>query len=347
MPASYSSSQPLPLEFDPKIYGARYADLRRMSARELESHYQEHGLAEGRVASAIAGRPDFVALLADIPSILEIGPLANPTVRGSNAKYFDVLPTEALKRKAQGHGLDAAQCPPIHFVSETGDLGVITETFDAVVSSHAIEHQPDLIGHLSGVAKLLKPSGRYFVAMPDKRYCFDHFICQSTIADVLGARLRQRRLHDATDVIEHLALTTHNDPVRHWNGDHGAQLFESKPESLGEAVNLCLQNADVYLDTHAWQFAPSSFRDILQTLARLRLCELRVKRVYPTVRNSIEFYAVLEKTGETVDPLFSGLPKDFDTDEYLRANPDVAAAGIDATSHYLNYGRREGRRLRP
>lgn len=37
----------------------------------------------------------------------------------------------------------------------------------------------------------------------------------------------------------------------------------------------------------------------------------------------------------------------FDPALYLLANPDVAAAGVDAATHYLQYGRREQRRLRP
>lgn len=36
----------------------------------------------------------------------------------------------------------------------------------------------------------------------------------------------------------------------------------------------------------------------------------------------------------------------FDAAAYLIANPDVQAAGVNAYSHYLEYGRQEGRRLR-
>jgi hypothetical protein len=37
------------------------------------------------------------------------------------------------------------------------------------------------------------------------------------------------------------------------------------------------------------------------------------------------------------------LPKDFDGNYYLEVNPDVAAAGVDAALHYLQYGYDEGR----
>lgn len=343
----YSFSRTLPEAFDAEVYGERYADLRGMNATKLKTHYCDHGLAEGRCASTVTGRQDFIRLLAGIPSILEIGPLANPMLRGSNVKYFDVLPTEALKRKAAAHGLDVTQCPSIDFVSETGDLAAVTERFDAVVSSHAIEHQPDLIHHLTGVARILKPNGRYYLAVPDKRYCFDHFISESTIADVLDAHVRQRRIHDPGDVIAHLVLTTHNDPARHWNRDHGECAHRSSPERLVDAVTMCQRNSGVYIDTHAWQFVPTSFMEIFRLLAQLRLSQFSVERVYPTVRGSNEFFVALEKSSFEAGSQPPELPDDFDAAEYLRANPDVAAAGADPVRHYLDYGRREGRKLRP
>jgi len=40
-------------------------------------------------------------------------------------------------------------------------------------------------------------------------------------------------------------------------------------------------------------------------------------------------------------------PTGFDAAAYLLANPDVAAAGVDAAQHYRQFGQREGRRLQP
>lgn len=43
----------------------------------------------------------------------------------------------------------------------------------------------------------------------------------------------------------------------------------------------------------------------------------------------------------------SELPPGFDPILYLRANPDVAQAGMDAAQHYLSFGYKEGRTLAP
>ena len=143
------------------------------------------------------------------------------SVRGPGVRYFDILPTEKLREKAAEHGLDASRCPDIDYYDENADLGVIGDRFEAVVSSHSIEHQPDLVQHLCDVGGLLEPGGYYFLAIPDHRYCFDHFLAPSTIAQVPDAHLRKARVHSAGNIINMRALITHNDAGRHWNGDHG------------------------------------------------------------------------------------------------------------------------------
>ena len=337
----------LPAEFDLGIYRRHNADLSRLNNEELQRHYRAHGATEGRVCSLVTGRDVFFSLLRDAGSILEIGPLASPSVRGPNVKYFDVVGTEALKAKAKASQLNPKNCPDIDYVSPTGDLAVIDAQFDAVVSSHAIEHQPDLIQHLLGVARILQPGGSYFLAVPDKRYCFDHFIAESTIAEVLDAHVRQRRVHDAASLVEHRALTTHNDARRHWSGDHGEPAYKSNPGVFRDALQTVLASGGAYLDSHAWQFSPSSFAEILRILFDIEMSPFRVLRVYPTMHGGIEFYAVLQKVRERVEPLQIALPADFDANLYLQANPDVAAAGTDAKLHYLAFGHREGRKLRP
>ena len=164
---------------------------------------------------AVADRNAFVSLIPHTHSVLEIGPFAQPVLRGPHVRYVDVLSTEDLRKRAQSLGMDETKVPTISWVSNGSDLSVVNDTFDAVVSSHAIEHQPDFVRHLNQVAHLLKPNGRYYLLVPDHRYCFDHFLTPSTIAQVLGAHLEYRKVHSLSSVVEHRALTTHNDPARY------------------------------------------------------------------------------------------------------------------------------------
>lgn len=53
----------------------------------------------------------------------------------------------------------------------------------------------------------------------------------------------------------------------------------------------------------------------------------------------------IASTEEHDDAAPTQIPAEFDPDEYLLANPDVAASGMDALTHYVEHGQQEGRRL--
>jgi hypothetical protein len=138
----------------------------------------------------------------------------------------------------------------------------------------------------------LKPGGTYLLLVSDKRYCFDHFLAPSTIADVLEAHYSQRVIHSLQSQVEHEALTTHNNDVAHWAGDHGS------PPNVGERTRQALEryraDPNAYVDVQAWYFTPTSFKELLDLLHELGHTSLRVSRIYPTLRDGNEFWAALE-----------------------------------------------------
>jgi SAM-dependent methyltransferase len=284
----------LPPELDPPTYRSLHADLQRFSDEELTRHYREFGMTEGRRANPIATREQFIRLIPTGNPVLEIGPFNKPLLTGAGVKYFDVLDRDGLTARAKSIGYDPANIPHIDFVSPTGDLSVIPEKFDYIASSHVIEHQPDLVNHLRQVADTLNPGGRYFLMAPDKRYCFDHFMSQSNLAHVIQASQEQRKVHTLAAVIEHLALATHNNCMRHWAGDHGEQISNLK-HRVEAAVGHHQRSQGDYVDVHAWYFTPCSFRVIINALAELGMTSLTTERVYATTRGSLEFWAVLKR----------------------------------------------------
>lgn len=238
-------------------------------------------------------RQTFLASIPAHGSILEIGPLDTPILRGPNVFYFDVLDTEKLKVRSVELGRTAEGIPDIHFSSESGDLSVIDRRFDNVISAHAIEHQPNLLAHLEAVATLLVPGGRYFVIMPDKRYCFDHFALESSLKDVLDAHLEKRLVHTEQSVRAHYDRHTHNHALRHWLSIHGAPGSAIDPVDVED---LCARARDgKYVDVHAWTMSPGGFRNIMDKLDDNDLVRLRLERVHDTRFGSHEFFAVFVK----------------------------------------------------
>jgi len=286
--------QSVPTEVEVEVYRSIHPDLAHMSDIELLAHYENHGCLEGRVGNRLRDRNDFAALIPRSANVLEIGPFCNPLLRGANVSYFDVLPQDELIARARsiGLGLDPGGVPYIDYVSAAIDLSIVDRHFDVVVSNHCLEHQPDLVGHLQEVGKLLSPGGAYFVLVPDKRYCFDHFIPPSSLAEVIIARREQRKVHTLRSLIEHRALGTHNDSLRHWRGDHGV-MFDNLEQRLEAALQEFDEAGGGYIDVHAWYFTPDSASTIIRVLQEMRLSPMTVHRVYTTRYGADEFWMIL------------------------------------------------------
>jgi len=239
-------------------------------------------------------RQEFVELISKTGSVLEIGPFWSPVCVGSHVKYFDILNREDLIKRAimiGGTSENIDKIPFIDYVSPTGDLTITKEKFNSIISSHVIEHQFDFISHLQHVSNILHEGGKYYIIAPDKRYCFDYFNNKSTIADIIHSYGTTQTRHYLKNVLEHRALTTHNDAVRHWSGDHGT--IENNIERIKEAISE--HNTGLYIDVHAWYFTPDSITKIIQQLIHLEYIDFHICELIPTQRNCQEFYIVLEK----------------------------------------------------
>lgn len=148
---------------------------------------------------------------------------------------------------------------------------MIDEQFEIVVSSHCIEHQPDIVRHIQAVEKLLIDGGCYALRIPDRRYCHDHYLPDSTLAAVLDAYYAERKVHSLKSVIEAKALVTHNNAWRHWFGSHGPRRRDiAHATRLAVDVNrqgyLCRRSrlavhAVVVRDTNLVSQPPRLYRD--------------------------------------------------------------------------------------
>ena len=279
-------------ELEPTLYRAMHPDLADLSADQLTDHYWQFGRHEGRSANSLPDRRAF-AQMAARASVLELGPFANPLINHHHARYADVLSTDELRSRAAELGLDVTGVPHIDWVVRPGELSSIPSRFESVLSSHVTEHQPDLIGHLQQVGNLLAPGGCYFLILPDHRYCFDHFQVPSTLAKALDRHYSRAAVHALESVIEHRAMTTHNDATRHWQGDHGS-ISEGFLDRVRSAIEEYEAARSAYVDVHAWYFTPDSWRSLVTSLRELRMIPFEVARVYPTRWGQNEFWTVLK-----------------------------------------------------
>jgi SAM-dependent methyltransferase len=289
-----------PKEFDLSLYKTLYSsDLSNLTDEQHIYHYNKYGKNEGRICNDVTSRHKLVSYIPKNMKCLEIGPFNSPVLVGENIKYFEVLTKEELINRAISINRNPNYIPNIDFIDKNGNLRTIKEKFDVVLSCHSIEHQVDFIKHLQDVSELLNDKGLYVIILPDKRYCFDHFINETTIADIINTHntheVNSQSFHTLKSVIEHRALTCHNNPIRHWNNDHG--ILDVKTENIVNAIkeyNEGIKNG-TYVDVHSLQFTPSSFENIIDILYELKYINLKKYKVYPTIKNSVEFFVILEK----------------------------------------------------
>ncbi len=224
---------------------------------------------------------------------LEIGPFNRPLVRGPNVEYFEILSTEQLISRAKIQGLDTNGVPQINYHNEFGDLSVIKKRYPLVFSSHVIEHQPNFIKHLLQAQDLLLPGGSYILIIPDKRYCFDHFLPESSLVEIIRVHENNKKEPDFYDLFEHRALTTHNDSGQHWRGEHGIYPNVNL-KTLWDNSILEWQGKKTYIDVHCWKFTPESFEHIINILNILNILRFKVDLILETDYEDLEFLVILK-----------------------------------------------------
>jgi SAM-dependent methyltransferase len=280
------------IPFDPSEYQNKNTDLKNLNNIELYAHYLNYGIKEGRLCHKISSRELFCKKINLKNNCLEIGPFANPLIAGENVFYCDVLSQDALRKRASLFDINIKKIPFIDFVLKDGNLDLIEMQFDSIISSHVIEHQPNLVKHLEQIQNRLKLNGKYYCLIPDKRYCFDRVIAESTIADILLAYEDGRRSHSIKSVIEHRALTVHNDAKLHWEmKDINHNIAEKK---VLDAINEYKLSNGEYIDVHAWYFTPQSFFNNINLLRNMGYINLKIDEIYPTLKGNNEFWVVLK-----------------------------------------------------
>jgi len=260
----------LPPEFDAPSYRRRYPDLAALRRSQLRDHWRHEGRRSRRNAAPVSNREELLACLSGASHLLEIGPFDNPSLEvlrrpGVQIDYADQFSREEMVERARlypKHNPEAI--PAIRYVLGCGGYGQIEQRYDAVVSHHCLEHQPDLIGHLLQVAQLLKPGGVYLFTLPDQRRCFDRYLPPTNLIDVVTAHLEQRTRPPLQSLVEHKCFT-----VPQWRD--AANPLEQIQPPLRQLLDAALEEyqSHPYVDVHCWKFTTERLRRLLKQLLTL------------------------------------------------------------------------------
>lgn len=231
---------------------------------------------------------------------IEIGPSYNPLApkrEGFNVSIIDHLDQAALRQKYTGHNVDTSLIEPVDYVwsgESYADL-VRGAKFDWVLASHVIEHATDLIGFLNDIGAILTPTGMLSLAIPDKRFCFDHYRSNSDLARVIDTHVLGGKWPTPGAAAEHFMNAAAIDNQIIWGANVNANPILIHSLEYAKAAYDDTIAKRKYHDVHSWTFSPASFRLLMDDLYRLGHIHLR--ETYPAIGGSGEFYIKLSLAG--------------------------------------------------
>ena len=252
------------------------------------------------INSAIS-RLQFCGQISHDDLLLEIGPYARPQFSKSqhNVVYADICTSEQIRAQCAQHGYNPEFAPEQIdiIINPESEPSIITEhRFKNIFSSHVIEHQPDLVRHLCEMADLtVDNQSRYFVAIPDMRYCFDYWQTPSSIAEVIGAHIEKRKRLLPSTMLQTDLFSGHNNEFQYWNNQPGTNpMLSLTLDKIRNNMKSASKLLDEYVDGHAWRFIPETFVWIIDILHQLELQPWTVESAYTTAPGTNEFYIVLK-----------------------------------------------------
>ncbi len=235
---------------------------------------------------------------------LEIGPSYNPIApkkEGYKVDIIDHLNREDLIAKYKVHPVNVENIEEVDFVWHGESYSELTgknKHYDWIIASHVIEHTPDLIGFLNDCDTILKDDGVISLAIPDKRYCFDHYRPISGISKIIDNHLQKKKTSTPGTVLEHLLNLVLKTGHICWNSSiTGDFSFGHSLEEALHVMNVALSETE-YVDAHAWCFVPHSFRLMIHDLFCLGFISFQEVNFFPT--EGCEFYVTISRNGQGI-----------------------------------------------
>ncbi len=233
----------------------------------------------------------------------EIGPLHNALVKknAGHVIYIDHTDAETLRN----HYANDPKVNPAdicvdaiwgkHSLKEAiasyyAKSGSAAQDIDYVVASHVIEHVPDLVTWLQEIRSILKADGQVRLAIPDKRFTFDHLRRTTHLTDVMVAYLNKARIPNTQCLLDFCLNESLIDVATAWEGnvDPSSAKKQHTFEGALSVARDALQNG-TYHDVHCWVFTPASFAALMGELSRNGLVDFACVEFFDTIHNDNEF----------------------------------------------------------
>ena len=232
---------------------------------------------------------------------LEFGPLANPLVKKKQGPifYVDYADSETLREKSRNDpNVDREAIVEVDFSLADGPLTTLCRhqgPFGYALASHVFEHLPNPLGWLRDVADLLDPGGLVSLAIPDRRYTFDFFRSETTVAQLVAYDLEQLSRPSLVQLADHFYNVRQVDTAAAWEKPPSSAETARHHEDTQVEWILNQAGEGAYQDCHCTVWTSDQFLDTLPMAMRLRRLPLELARIHPPEQYSNEFIVQLRR----------------------------------------------------
>jgi predicted SAM-dependent methyltransferase len=261
---------------------------------------------------------------------VEIGashaPIA-PKRDGYDVCVIDHATRDELREKYKDEGVNLENIEEVDFVWRGESYAELTgkrNHYDWIIASHVIEHVPNLVGFLNSCDEILNDDGVLSLAVPDVRFCFDHFRPISGLSKVLDAHYQRHTAHTPGSIVEFNLNKVMRDSQPGWGENVLLKEEYSFMHSKGEVFASLEKSISVsdYVDCHAWCFTPHSFRLMIQDLYDLGLIKMREVGFFPA--EGCEFFIALSRNGTGSGLSRLELLQAINTEKLIESDPNLA-----------------------
>jgi SAM-dependent methyltransferase len=244
---------------------------------------------------------------------LEFGALNKPIVDPSrgDVRFIDFTDTANLREQHRAVPERLNALVEVTYIwSGSGSLANVIgtgELFDWAIASHVIEHVPNMLGWLRGIAEVLRPGAVFNLAIPDCRFTFDVDCPRSTIGEVVEADLLSYRYPSIRQAFDYCFHAKAIEPGAIWQSETDVKSLPAfagegaRRLAYGHARNIL--SREEYIDSHCWIVTPLSYVSILEGLSMIGI----MPPLIPTWFNSteiggFEFFSSFRRADATIEP---------------------------------------------
>lgn len=220
---------------------------------------------------------------------LEIGAFTAPTLLPAETRLriLDFYSTAELRQQAQSLGRDPDSVLPVDYLCRSDRYDEeITGQFDLMIANHVWEHIVNPVDWLNRCARLLRPGGILFLVLPDKKYNFDRFRSDTTLAHLLVDYFLPQDTAQAMHALE---------PALLYDRDYIGQSNEIATRLEAGFLKRALQEWHPGMHCHVFQ-AETFEESILKPLLALGITDYGCL-AFADCRQFGEFAVVLQKGG--------------------------------------------------